>query len=127
MKDKIYISVLFVIFLWLQGCDNVEIINTTETNTTESNQAPSANAGSDKTIALFEGIEIIGSGTDVDGTIVDYEWKEDTTLISGLKEFTYLGTIEGNHTLTLTVVDDDGLMGSDTMNIVVTAEINTTI
>ena len=123
MKKMIY---LMIVLLFV-GCDNVEITNTSEVNTTETSQAPVANAGSDRTIALFEGIEIIGSGTDVDGTIVDYEWKEDTVLVSGLKDFTYLGAVEGNHTLTLTVLDDDGFTGSDSMTIIVTADVNTSI
>ena len=118
MKKIIYLITLLMFI----GCDNVEIINTSEADTTESSQTPIANAGTDKTILLGEEIEISGSGTDSDGNIVDYEWREGTVLVSGLKDFTYLGTVEGIHTLTLTVVDDDGFTDSDTMDIEVTTE-----
>ena len=129
MKKMMY----FVTVLLLIGCENVEIINTpdtttsTETTVTSENTAPVANAGADKTVTVFGNVEIIGSGTDSDGQIVDYEWKEDGQLISGLKDFTYFAESEGNFTLTLTVVDDDGLTASDTMLITVKAEVTTSI
>ena len=120
---KIIFMMITLLFI---GCDNVEITNTSDTNSTEETQNPIANAGSDRNITLFEGIEITGSATDSDGTIVDYEWKEDNVLISGLKTFTYLGDTVGEHTLTLTVVDDDDLTDSDEMIITVIDEGNTT-
>lgn len=119
MKKMIYL----ITILMFIGCDNVEIENTPETNTTDTtSQLPVANAGIDRTIVVGDEIDIVGSGTDGDGTIVDYEWREDGVLVSGLKDFTYVGTDEGTYTLTLTVVDDDGFTDSDTMSIVVTAE-----
>lgn len=125
MKFFIYFITVFVFI----GCENVEIINTpdtstsTETTVTLETAAPVANAGADRTVTVFDNIEIIGSGTDSDGQIVDYEWEEDGELISGLKDFTYFAQTEGNFTLTLTVVDDDGLTDSDSMIITVNAEI----
>ncbi len=118
--------ILMMITLFLIGCDNVEITNTSEVNSTVETQNPIANAGSDRNITLFDSIEITGSATDSDGTVVDYEWKEDNVLISGLKTFTYLGTTVGEHTLILTVVDDDDLTDSDEMIVTVTDEGNTT-
>jgi hypothetical protein len=111
-----------IIALFLIGCDDVNIPSDNEGDISQEIQGPTALAGIDRTIELFENIQITGSATAGDGSIVDYEWKEDGVLISGLQTFTYLGDSEGDFTLTLTVVDENGLSDTDDMIITVTDE-----
>ncbi len=89
-----------------------------------SNQAPVANAGADQTITDgnddgFELVTLNGAGsTDVDGTIVSYVWKEGLNQIAtGATPQVYLTA--GTHTLTLSVIDNQGALGTDTVVITV--------
>jgi len=121
MKNKMIFPLALLLFL---GCETIEVDNTkssnTSTNDTGPNQAPIANAGIDRTVKEGETINIIGSGSDSDGIIVDYEWYEGTQIISGTKNLSYVSEQEGNYTLTLNVYDDDGFVGKDTMLLTVT-------
>ena len=83
---------------------------------------PVANAGEDKTVVVNTPVTITGTGTDADGTIVSYEWKYQDTVIATTAEFEFIPTIAGVATLTLTVTDNDGLTGSDSMELTVTEE-----
>lgn len=86
------------------------------------NTAPTANAGSDKTTEVDEAVVITGTGSDSDGTIVQYEWKKGSTIIGITATITYTPTAAGTDTLTLTVTDNDGAQASDSMIVTVTAE-----
>jgi serine protease len=86
-----------------------------------SNQLPTANAGSDRSTRVNQSITITGSGSDPDGTISAYQWKEGETVLSDNASFVYTPATEGVHTLTLTVIDDDGATDSDTMVVTVIA------
>ncbi len=103
-----------------------------ETHTGESTatavekQAPTANAGGDKSLVLGTSVDLSGSGLDADGTIVSYEWAEESTLLSNEKKFSYTSAKLGVHTLTLTVKDNDGLESSDRVNITIVEKSNTT-
>ena len=85
-------------------------------------EPPVANAGVDKTVVINTPITITGSGTDVDGTVVSYEWKYNDVVIADTASFDYTPTISAIATLTLTVTDDDGLTDSDDMVLTVTNE-----
>ncbi len=89
-----------------------------------SNQIPTADAGPDRTTVVNQTITITGSGSDPDGTITAYQWKEGNTVLASTASFNYTPTTVGDHTLTLTVTDDDGAVNSDTM--IVTATESTT-
>lgn len=81
---------------------------------------PTANAGVDQTIA--EGREITLSGAssiDFDGTIASYAWEEAGTLLSNSVNFTKSDFSVGQHTLTLTVVDNDGNSDSDGLTLTI--------
>jgi hypothetical protein len=91
-----------------------------------SNVPPVANAGSDiTTTAPVSSITIIGSGSDVDGKISGYSWKqisgpsaininnEDSAIIIAT------GFVAGTYQFELTVSDDKGLVGKDTMTVTV--------
>jgi len=82
---------------------------------TTGNTAPVADAGADRTALV--GRTITTTGTDPDGTVVSVEWKEDGTVLAGTTSFPYTPTSAGIHQLTLTVTDNAGASGSDTMTV----------
>ncbi len=98
--------------------DNVRIVGTVATT-----QAPVAYAGADQTLSDAGGngdefVMLSGTGSDSDGTIVSYEWRNGTTVLGTTAHLsTTLAT--GTHTLTLIVTDDDGASASDTINITI--------
>jgi len=115
------ISIIFV----LQGCNGSEgesgVLTTDDDNQEKvDNQAPYANAGEDKSAIINSTLEIEGSAYDRDGEIVSYEWSEGSTLLARSASFEYKASSVGEHTLTLTVEDDDGATASDTLKITVT-------
>lgn len=90
------------------------------------NQAPKAYAGSNQSITLpVDDITLTGSGTDTDGQVVSFAWNRvggpdagtiadaaaSKTLVSNL--------IPGNYYFELTVKDNDGATGKDTVQITV--------
>ena len=108
------------------GKDTVQI-----TVNAAPNMPPTANAGGDQTITLpTNTVSLSGNGTDTDGTISSYSW----TKISGPSG----GTInnansasaiinnlsEGVYQFELTVTDDKGAVGKDTVQITVNAAPN---
>jgi thermitase len=90
------------------------------------NQPPVAHAGADQTLTDAdrtgaESVMLNGAGSsDADGTVVSYQWSEGGTAIaSGVTPTVSLPV--GEHTLTLTVNDDDGGSSSDTVRITILA------
>jgi uncharacterized protein YjdB len=90
------------------------------------NVAPSANAGTDKSITLpTNSIVISGSGTDSDGTISMYAWTRlsgpntPTLTNANTTSVTASGLVAGTYVFRLTVTDNGGLTGSDDVNVVV--------
>ena len=95
------------------------------------NIAPTANAGKDQTITLpANSVSVSGSGSDQDGSIAKYLW----TKISGPSSCkitdstsastTVNGLIQGIYTFELTVTDDKGATGKDTVQVKVNAADN---
>ncbi len=87
-------------------------------STKATNQSPEADAGQDQpsasTTVMFDG----SGSTDSDGTVVAYQWHESGTLIAeGVNPQVTLA--EGEHTIILTVVDDDGGIDRDTFIVTV--------
>ena len=83
----------------------------------EVNNIPTANAGIDVLVEVNTPVTVTGTASDSDGTIVDVEWKEGTTVLSTTLSFDYIPTTVGTHILTLTVMDDEGATASDEVNI----------
>ncbi|MCJ7488940.1 MAG: PKD domain-containing protein, partial [Thermoplasmata archaeon] len=86
------------------------------------NEPPVANAGDDQEVTVGDEVTFIGTGTDTDGTVVDYTWNftydgEPEEVYESTATFTF--DIAGVYTVTLTVTDDDGATGSDTMTVTV--------
>ena len=87
------------------------------------NQAPTADAGSDIKALINQSIEITGSANDTDGNVASTEWKKDGTVLSTDTTFTYTPTTKGTDTLTLVVIDNEGAVTSDSIDILVGLEI----
>jgi hypothetical protein len=96
-----------------------------------ANQAPTANAGSNKTTTLPINITTLsGSGSDADGSIKNYQW----TKVSGPASYNIVnanspvtdvsGLIQGTYQFELTVTDDKGATGRDTVQVKVNAAAN---
>lgn len=94
------------------------------------NIAPTANAGSDKTITLpTNSVTLSGSGTDSDGTIASYAWTKvsggNATIGSPSSASTSVtGLVQGTYTFRLTVKDNLGAAGSDDVIVTVNAAAN---
>jgi Secretion system C-terminal sorting domain len=96
-----------------------------------ANIAPDADAGTDQTITLPINATIVsGSGTDVDGIIVGYAWTKisgpagGTITNPGTAATSITGLAQGVYEYELTVTDNQGATGKDTMRITVNNSIN---
>jgi len=86
----------------------------------EINKIPVVDAGEDKTVTVNSSVILSGSAIDSDGTIVSYEWKTSNGTLLGTEAIlTYIPTVAGTETLTLTVSDDDGAIASDSVKLIV--------
>ncbi|MCG8700036.1 MAG: T9SS type A sorting domain-containing protein, partial [Bacteroidales bacterium] len=90
----------------------------------DCNQPPVANAGADQSVtdsdnSGSEQVTLDGSGSsDVDGTIVSYDWSENGALIAtGVSPVVDLTV--GIHAIILTVTDNNGAAGTDNITVVV--------
>jgi gliding motility-associated-like protein len=104
--------------------DEVQII----VNPTIVNQNPVADAGSDQNITLpTNSLNIVGSASDADGTIVSYLWEKISgPSVSVTNEnnnvLVLTNLMAGTYSFKLTVTDDDGATSSDIANVVVNPE-----
>lgn len=91
----------------------------------EENLNPVANAGADIQIQLpTNSTNLIGSGTDDDGSITDYLWEKTSgpsvTLTNAANSTaTASNLLSGIYTFRLTVTDEDGATDSDLLNVTV--------
>ncbi|MEO8720410.1 MAG: T9SS type A sorting domain-containing protein, partial [Ginsengibacter sp.] len=90
------------------------------------NQAPIANAGNDLTIVSSNSsVKLTGNGTDKDGNITGYYWKQlsGPSIIDIIEPASATPTISnligGTYSFELTVTDNGGKIGKDTMNVTV--------
>ena len=105
--------------------NNATESNTTDNNPTVINQAPTANAGGDQTVIERADVAFNGSSSfDSDGTIVSYEWKNGSNILSNSISFSSNDLNIGVHTITLTVTDNEGLKGSDDIIITVNRRVD---
>ncbi|CAN5430989.1 hypothetical protein BH11BAC3_BH11BAC3_06110 [soil metagenome] len=95
------------------------------------NQAPVANAGTNKVIALpIDSTILSGSGTDADGTIINYTWTQlsgpaTCTIASPVSAATSVyNLVQGLYELELSVTDNDGAISKDTVQITVNDALN---
>jgi len=89
--------------------------------------APLAEAGLDQQVLHGETVRLDATGSsDPDGTIVDYEWRLRTPAgrtVSPVEpraaRTSFRATVVGRYEITLTVTDDEGNAGTDTMYVIV--------
>jgi hypothetical protein len=90
------------------------------------NIAPVANAGTDITVSSpVTSVNLNGSGTDADGTISGYQWRQisgpgGTVITSPSSALSAVNNLTGGtYEFELTVTDNNGAIGKDTMVVVV--------
>lgn len=69
------------------------------------------------TVYSDEFIELSGRGDDPDGTISEYLWSVDGLVVGHGKDLRYKFKDMGEHTITLAVIDNDGLHGEDSIEV----------
>jgi hypothetical protein len=106
--------------LLITACGGGGSSNSSSTATT--NKTPTVNAGWDRKAQINVPIIIWGSASDSDGIISNYEWTKGGEVLGTTEELSYTPTKLGIDTLTLKVVDDDGLSASDSLNLEVIAD-----
>jgi hypothetical protein len=95
--------------------------------TSSSNMAPVANAGTDQTITLpASTVTLTGTGTDSDGTLSGYSWVKisgpSATIASANAAYTQVNNlVQGIYQFELTVTDNNGATGKDTVQVSVNA------
>jgi len=94
--------------------------------TATPNKVPIANAGADKTIILpTSSSTLTGTGTDADGTILNYVWVKISgpstgTILSPAAASTAVNSLtQGIYRFELTVTDNNGAIGRDTVQVTV--------
>ncbi len=90
------------------------------------NQPPDANAGGDKNITIpTNSVTLTGSGSDPDGTVDSYVWEQisgpnSATFDNTFTPQTFLsGLIQGIYTFSLRVTDNDGVVDTDQVTVLV--------
>jgi hypothetical protein len=109
------------------GKDTIQVIVNPDPNI-----APTANAGADQVITLpTNTVNLSGSGTDTDGTIVSYLWTKVAGPAAGTitnpatAAAAVTGLVRGTYQFELKVTDNNGAVGKDTMQVTVNPAINT--
>lgn len=107
----------------LSGTDDVTV---TVNGTTTTNTAPTANAGTDKTITLpTNTVSLTGTGTDAGGSISSYAWTQQsgpsTATVAGAASSTLTasGLVAGTYVFRLKVTDNGGLTATDDVSVIV--------
>lgn len=102
----------------------------TKSKTSTTNILPIANAGADQMISLASAtINLLGSGSDSDGTITGYNWTKVsgpavTLTNSSTPVLTISGFSAGVYTFRLTVTDSLGATASDDVTVTVSSSAN---
>ncbi|HEY5371623.1 MAG TPA: T9SS type A sorting domain-containing protein [Hanamia sp.] len=116
--------------LGVTGTATIQVTVSEGINTALStpNTAPIANAGNDTTIIYPDNsITLNGSGADADGNVVSYLWNQvsgpsgSTIFPNNTASTNISNLVEGNYEFELTVTDDKGFIGKDTVNVIVAA------
>jgi pimeloyl-ACP methyl ester carboxylesterase len=95
------------------------------------NKAPIANAGADKTALPTNSVTFYGTGSDSDGSVIDYSWVKLSGGIASLKNartpnLLVYGLEAGSYTFRLTVTDNLGAWNANDVTLVVSGSSTTT-
>ncbi len=118
----------FLLATLFYGCDESPTVNDYETGEVYRSdgsvfKAPIANTGSDISVKESEIVQLDASGSrDEDGEIVSYAWSENGVVLSEEKAFTKSDFSSGEHTIVLTVTDNDAQKSED--SVIVTIVVN---
>ncbi len=89
-----------------------------------ANQPPVAKAGPDQTVQVGQSVTFDGSGSsDPDGEIASYHWDFGDGAAASAAVATHTYSETGDYTVTLTVTDNLGAMGSDTCEVEVKKQV----
>jgi len=121
------LSLCFTSFLLFSCGGGGDSSNETTTPPTPTNVAPTANAGIDQSVNEEVVVTLTGTGSDSDGSVSSYLWSQVTGTTISLADSSNASTTFTAPTLTasttltfeLTVTDDDGSTGKDTVDIVI--------
>jgi PKD repeat protein len=98
-------------------------VNITVTEAT--NDAPIAKISASSTsVIVDDSVTLDGSGSTDDSGIDSYAWSDGNRTFGTTAEVTYTPTTSGNHTITLTVTDDDNVSDNATITISATVAEN---
>ena len=129
-------DVTHVFSLVVTDNEDAESFADTVTVTVVSNTVPVANAGPDQTVAPGAAVQLMGSGTDDDGTVGAYSWRrtggtgdaavvlsgENTAQLSFTADTLASGVDDATHIFTLVVTDNEEAESvADTVTVTVTA------
>jgi Zn-dependent metalloprotease len=122
-----------VLFRWRMGSDNVVasplgwLIDDVRVFSV-CTDTPTAVAGADQRVSPSASVSLSGSGSDSDGTVASYQWTQTlgpAVTLTGANtqnaSFTAPGTGGTTLTFRLTVTDNNGAQGIDTVNVAVNA------
>ncbi len=123
-KETLLIATL--LFTACGGGGSSSLADTNNTKNSNSvdieNQKPIVDAGEDRKAQINVPITVWGSANDPDGTISSYEWKKGEDVLSSGAMLSYTPTILGTDIITLTVMDNDGAIASDSIKIEIVNE-----
>jgi PKD repeat protein len=107
----------------LQACDAQDACATNAVIVTVNNVPPVVQAGADQTVAESEPVSFAGSFTDAgsaDTHTIEWNFGDGMTT-DGTQTPSHAYAESGSYTVTLTVIDDDGGVDSDTLTVVVSS------
>ena len=126
MSKILTLALLMITFL-IWGCGGGGGNGNNQPNPPPPNQAPTANAGIDQSVDEGTAVNLAGTGTDSDGTIASYSWQQDsgtavTISNSDMADASFTAPLIAaaeDLVFRLTVTDNDGATGSDTITVTV--------
>lgn len=124
---KLLISGLLVVGVFNSGCGGGGGSTPPAPNPPPANQAPTANAGTDRSVREGQTVNLSATGADSDGSIASYSWQQESGANVAI---TNADTSDASFVapdvaacedlvFRVTVTDDDGATGSDTVTVAV--------